>query len=356
MRRLDYTPLPLSIKKNPFHMLKILADHTLPLLELFNAPFTLTRYSDTASLKKNLDTHEILLCRSTLPVNASLLDGTSIRCVATASSGVDHIDTTYLRERDISCFDAKGCNAHAVADYVSSTVSWLLKYQYIKHKQAGVMGMGHVGRKVSERLHDFGFAVHHYDPPRSQTEPSFQSCTLQELQTCHLICLHANLHDQAPFATRKMINQTFLNHLAPQAILVNAARGDLVDEQALLSSSIRYCTDVYLNEPEVSPSIIDYATLCTPHIAGHTIEAKKNAVIDLAKQLYAHFKQPLPEQIRTLKPIEHPRDKHQTLANQWLKHYDPSQETLALKAAQNKTQAFLTLRRAHNVRHDVNFF
>ncbi len=336
-------------------MFKILADATLPLLDLFEPPFIVTRYSDKNSLQTHLPSHDILLCRSTLTVDEPLLADTAIQSVATASSGVDHIDIAYLEQRQISLFDAKGCNAHAVADYVTSTLSWLLKHQLIQNKTAGVVGLGHVGQKVATRLKDFGLTVYHYDPLRAQTQSDFETCTLDEIKSCDLISLHANLHDTQPFATRKLINEAFLKDLAPNTVLINASRGDIVDEHALLSSSIIYCTDVYAHEPQIAAAIIDYAKLCTPHIAGHSIEAKKNAIIDLMIKLHTHVGQSLPHQISAYSPVSLVSDKHYSLEDNWLKHYDPSKETSALKTAKDKTQGFLELRRAHCFRHDVSF-
>lgn len=334
-------------------MLKILADETLPNLDLFAHPFTVTRYHTLDTLKASLPTHDILLCRSTLPVNALLLENTSIQCVATASSGIDHIDISYLKQRQISLFDAKGCNAHAVADYVTCTLSWMIKHWQLNTKTAGVIGLGHVGKKVTERLNAFGLSVRCYDPLRESIDKSFNSCTLEEIQACDAIFLHANLHDRAPFSTQKLISHDFLQRLAPETLLINAARGCIVDEQALLSSSVIYCTDVYAHEPNIQPDIIDFATLCTPHIAGHSIEAKQNAVIQLALQLYVHFKVSPPSNISIAEPVDITFNKSLTLEENWLKHYDPSHETSILKSATDKTQAFLQLRAAHHFRHDI---
>lgn len=336
-------------------MLKILADETLPLLELFHTEFSLTTYSDLNSLEKNLSTHDILICRSTLKVDEALLKNSAITCVATASSGSDHIEKNYLEKHHITMLDAKGCNAHAVADYVCSVFSWISKNNLLLNQTAGVIGLGHVGRLVAERLRRFGLIVHEYDPPKAQIDPSFKSASIEMIQDCGLICLHPNLHVESPHSTQHLINNSFLKQLAPQTVLINASRGGVVDEKTLLSYSIRYCTDVYHNEPEIQKSIIDYATLCTPHIAGHTIEAKKNAVVYLATQLYAHFQKPLPKALSACSPIRLKRNHMSSMEDAWLSHYNPYENTVALKTARDKTQAFLALRKAHQFRHDIEW-
>src|SRR5690554_546410 len=99
--------------------MKILADASLPgLLQAFPKPFQLTLYHELKEVPQLLSGKEILLCRSTLKIAEPLLKGHSLRYLATASSGTDHIDKAYLRANSIELFDAKGSNATAVADYV----------------------------------------------------------------------------------------------------------------------------------------------------------------------------------------------------------------------------------------------
>ncbi|MCH9716153.1 MAG: 4-phosphoerythronate dehydrogenase, partial [Gammaproteobacteria bacterium] len=116
-----------------------------------------------------------------------------------------------------------------------------------------------------------------------------------------------------------------------------------------------YCTDVYQNEPEINPDIIQHATLCTPHIAGHSIEAKSHAVLHLTQLLHAHFNfnMPQPIQIQTTKPP------HSYKSRAWEKSilnlYTPLIETQALKQASDSKATFLGLRRAHTHRHHFNW-
>lgn len=154
--------------------MKILADASLPeLVEAFPKPFELSTYLHANEIPNLLKDQQILLCRSTLQVNESLLKGHSLRYVATASSGTDHIDSLYLINNAIELIDAKGSNAVAVADYVIASLAFLQKYKGFSGLKAGVIGVGEVGEKVVKRLAAAGMEVHSYDPLRSENDPHF---------------------------------------------------------------------------------------------------------------------------------------------------------------------------------------
>ena len=334
---------------------KILADASLPgLAILFQDRFSLTLYQTQQQIADVLPLHDVLLCRSTLRVDASLLTNSIIQCVATASSGTDHIDSEYLTQHHISLFDAKGSNARAVADYVVSTIA---VHQPIG-KLAGVIGVGEVGSRVVKRLHAAGFKVICFDPFKAHQDKHHHYVTLDELTACDLLCIHANFHESAPFPSKNLLNTDFLAQLKPGVTLINASRGGIVDEEALLKMSqpITYCTDVYCNEPSINPRIVDFATVCTPHIAGHSIEAKQAAVVQLSQQLHQHYGFPMPSHgLPTLK--NHPVI---STKNNWreciLSAYTPLVDTFILKSALDKKTAFLTQRKEHQHRHDFNYY
>ncbi|KTD00667.1 erythronate-4-phosphate dehydrogenase [Legionella geestiana] len=333
-------------------MPRLLVDASLPALEAaFPPPFSLIRYQSLHELKEQLAHADALLCRSTLEVDETLLKGASLSALATASSGTSHIDKDALAAHGIILIDAKGCNAVAVADYVVACLAHLAQRLSVHPKTAGVIGMGEVGTRVEARLRALNLEVHAIDPPRAVREPDFNSADMDVLSECDLICLHADLHDSPPFPTRGLLNADRLKRLKQGAILLNAARGELVDEAALLKTRLLYCTDVWHHEPDIHAETVAFATLCTPHIAGHSIEGKNNAVWFASARLHRYF---------GLAPVEMPSIKSKTsalpLKTDWatcaLALYDPLPETRALKAAKDKKDAFLTLRKAHTVRHD----
>lgn len=337
--------------------MKILADATLPNLSvLFKEPFTLTVYNNLNEVTDLLPTHDILLCRSTLKVTEALLANSPIRCVATASSGTDHIDTHYLQKHNIALFDAKGCNAQAVADYViTSLASLYCKSKVLGHK-AGIIGVGKVGAQVVARLRSVGFSVICFDPYKEKISNHYSFASLADIATCDVISIHANLHHSNPYPSANLLGDPFLSLLKPGTVIINAARGGIVDEKALLecSTPITYCTDVYSEEPNINADLIEFSTLCTPHIAGHSIEAKNQAVLQVSQKIHRYYSLPIPANyILTKGPMLLP-------TNNWkecvLGLYNPIIETNQLKAATDKKLSFLTLRQIHNARHDFIYY
>lgn len=339
--------------------MNILADSSLPGLEAaFPKPFILTKYSHSEEIPSLLPQQDILLCRATLKVNQTLLNNHRLKFIATASSGTDHLDLYYLKSQHIQVIDAKGCNAISVADYVVANLAYLDQHLLIKGKKAGIIGMGQVGTRVYNRLDALEFQIKTYDPLKAVADEQFQSCELNHLFDCDILCIHAELHHRLPYPSNDLINQEFLNQLKPECILINASRGGVINEEALIRTppSLIYCTDVYLNEPNINKHIIEKATLCTPHIAGHSLEAKYNAVALVSKQIHQLMSLPVPEFAKpefTTKALSNKNKSWQELV---LSIYNPAIETQSLKEADNLESTFLKLRNNHQFRHDFSIY
>jgi erythronate-4-phosphate dehydrogenase len=339
--------------------MNILADSSLPgLYEAFPPPFKLTQYNHPEEIPDLLKEQNILLCRSTLKVNQALLKNHHLNCVATASSGTDHLDHYFLKARNIEIIDAKGCNATAVADYILATLAYLKQHYQLNIKKAGVIGMGMVGTKVSKRLQALNINRVEYDPLKAAKNINFHSCSLEELYDCDMLCIHAELHEKSPFPSLNLIDHQFLSQLKSGCIIINAARGGIVNEQALLNNSkpVLYCTDVYANEPNINKQIIDKATLCTPHIAGHSLDAKFKAVALISEQLHHVAGLPCPQLAQPEKPQIIDGQEITSWDNFILSIYNPITETLALKQAYDTKSAFLNLRKNHQNRHDFSMY
>jgi len=195
------------------------------------------------------------------------------------------------------------------------------------------------------------------DPPRAFVDSSFESVPLSYLVDCDVISLHTPLITSGNHPTANLINHEFLSKLKPGTIIINAARGNIVDEQAILANHhLLYCCDVFANEPNPNPALIDYATLCTPHIAGHSIEAKSRATKIISEKIHHLFDLPPPcMSIQTSGDIIITPD---NWLETCLRIYDPNLETQRLKQlAQDKNNPyyFSQLRQRHNTRHDFVF-
>ena len=267
-------------------MHQVLADASLPDVSTLLSPLAVNLYHDTTSLLKQINTHDILICRSTLKVNSQLLRNSAVKIVGTASSGSEHIDKQFCKEQGISWFNARGANAHAVADYICMIIASLKKNNCTIGKVAGIVGYGAVGTAVKQRLDSLGFIVKCCDPWLIE-KTDFHHTKLEDLKDCDLLLLHCNYHQNPPYPSHHLINKDFLDAFNPKGIIINAARGSIVDETALLNSahSLNYCSDVFKNEPNINPKIIKKSMIVTPHIAGHSCEAKYNAVVIIAEKI-----------------------------------------------------------------------
>jgi erythronate-4-phosphate dehydrogenase len=337
--------------------MNLLADHSLPNLEVaFPSPFHLTRYENEKEIPHLLHDQDALLCRSTLKVNAALLGSHALRYVATASSGTDHIDAPFLKSRGIQMIDAKGSNAQAVADYVLACLAYLQKIKEFKGQRAGIIGLGAVGSEVAERLHALHFEVLYYDPLLQKTPSRWTQASLPEVMGCDLICVHANLHEEPPHPSRNLLSTAELALLKPNSALINAARGGIICEEALLALAVPiwYCTDVFVHEPSINARVLDFATLCTPHIAGHSLEAKVAAIHQISQQLHRCLGLPVPSfQQPPLLPIP-AMTNSLSWADRILSFYHPLFETQVLKDAKDIKKTFIELRKAHCIRHDFS--
>ncbi len=230
---------------------------------------------------------EILLVRSVTRVDQALLADSPVSFVGSATAGVDHIDVAYLARRGIQFADAAGANAVAVAEYV---VACCLAYsaataRTLQRLTVGIVGYGHVGTATAQRLRALGMQVLINDPPRAAHEGGALYCSLTQALSADVVSLHVPLTAAGDYPTRALIGAPQIAALAPQALLINAARGGVVDEAAWLAARPhrrRLALDCWCDEPEINRTVLASAWIATPHIAGHTIDARWRAAHMLA--------------------------------------------------------------------------
>ena len=287
---------------------RMLRDHLPPLPN----GITVSWHDGHTISRKDLAKADALLVRSITPINASLLAGTPVAFVGTATAGVDHIDLDYLAQSGIGWTNAPGSNADAVGDYVLAALSHLYTTSATTpdpaHTRIGVVGCGHVGGRLTKRLNALGYQVITCDPPRAARDPFFDHVDLQALiPQCDIICLHLPLvgqptsepaHDKAYHPTYHLIDTHVLDQMKPTAWLINAGRGATIDTQHLtrwrrLHPYRRLVLDVFEHEPSIDWQLAAACDLATPHIAGHSLEAKHRGAHFIAQQLCAHFNQAL---------------------------------------------------------------
>ncbi len=336
--------------------MKIVADDSIPIIkEYFPPPFQLERIPFN-QLAKSLNDADILICRSTLKVNRQLLEKSRIKLVASATSGTDHIDTAYLEQKKIQLIDAKGANASAVADYILAVTAALNFNPF--DKTIGIIGLGQVGSQVWQRFSALQATILINDPIKAISS-NIKSVDLNELKTCDLVTIHTPLTKTSPHPSYHLLDAKFLKNLKPGAILINAARGGVVDERALIKygQHLIYCADVYENEPLIEKAIINACQIATPHIAGHSIEAKLLAPIYLSRKIHDVYQLKMPNPSHSLTNNQIKVSSSIDWQSLVLSLYDPRHESLLLKSSpdnESLQRAFNELRQKHKTRHGFN--
>lgn len=239
---------------------------------------TLPGKSINAQAVKNADA---LIVRSRTLVNAELLDGSTISFVGSTVVGLDHIDQKYLKNNQIHFYSAQGCNANSVAEYIITVLFELAeKFNFnLTDKTLGIIGVGNVGQKVYNKAKLLGITCLLNDPPRLEKEPGLVTSDnyvdLDQCLTADIITVHTPLTRKGKHPSYNLISADKLKQIKPHQILINAARGGVINEQAWVNTDTKAnIIDCWENEPEINESLYQTAYLATPHIAGHSLEAK----------------------------------------------------------------------------------
>ena len=262
--------------------MKIVADIDIPFLEGVLEPYAEVVYRKGDEISHDdVEDADVLIVRTRTQCNQQLLEGTSVKMVTTATIGMDHIDLEYCASHGIKVANAAGCNAGGVMQYVFSAVYGVAARKGIKLDDAtfGIVGVGNVGSKIEELANYLGFNVLRCDPPRAEAEGPEGFCSLEYLlEHSQIVTMHVPLDE----TTRGMADETFFALMKPGAIFINAARGEVIDEHALIAASPKLgavVIDTWCNEPNINEDLLEIADIATPHIAGYSYQGKENATI-----------------------------------------------------------------------------
>ena len=221
---------------------------------------------------------DALFVRTRTRINEELLRGSKVRFVATATIGFDHIDQDYCRKAGIHWVSCPGCNAQAVCDYVEEAISTIKANK--TDLTIGIVGYGHVGKLVAQMANRNGYRVLLSDPPLGI------GMSLEKLAPqCDVLTFHTPLTHDGEYPTYHLCNADILRLCKPDALIINAARGGVIDEQALLSTlntqhstlNIKAAIDCWEDEPNINTALLEKVNLASFHIAGYSIEGKMRA-------------------------------------------------------------------------------
>lgn len=230
---------------------------------------------------------DMLLIRSVTPVDEALLaDNDSVKFVGSATIGTDHVDQDYLAARNITFANAAGCSKHSVAQYVVTAILTLRPQYWQTPLTLGIIGIGNIGSTLAQYASDLGWQILGYDPLLPASDINNASLE-QVLSQSDVVSLHVPLTDNkvedktsngSDYPTRHLINAESLAMMSPHTMLINSARGPVVNaddlEADIEATERQVVLDVFEHEPQVAESLLTKLAIATPHIAGYTVEGK----------------------------------------------------------------------------------
>ena len=272
--------------------MKIVADIDVPFLKGVFEPYGEVVYKKGTDIcADDVKDADALILRTRTKCNAELLDGSSVKLIATATIGTDHVDFDYCNSHGIQVHNAAGCNAGGVMQYVFSALYGVAARKGIKIDGGtiGIIGVGNVGKRVEQMARHLGFNILKCDPPRAEAEGPEGFCSLEYLlENSQIVTMHTPLDEN----TRKMANDAFFALMQPGSIFINASRGEVMDEEALKTAFPKFgavVIDTWNNEPNIDSDLVEMVDIATPHIAGYSYQGKQNGTAMSVRAVARHF-------------------------------------------------------------------
>jgi D-3-phosphoglycerate dehydrogenase len=270
-----------------------------------------------AELARLVPSYHALMIRSGTQVTADVIDAAAnLRIIGRPGVGVDNVDLAAATRRGVVVMNSPGGNIASTAELALGLLLALARHipladaamkagkwdrkafagAELHDKRIGVIGLGRIGREVAARCRSLGMEVAGYDPfvaPAVAESLHVKLMTLDELlQGCDFLTLHTTLTKE----TRHLLGRDALARVKPGVRIVNAARGELVDEEALLAAleSGRVAgaaLDVHAEEPPADWRLAKHPrVVATPHIGAQTAEAQERVGTDIAIQVRDYLK------------------------------------------------------------------
>ena len=355
--------------------MRIVADQAIPqVAEAFRGLGEVELIPGREINNSHLKDCDCLLVRTVTRVDEALLKHSSVRFIASATIGTDHIDKAALKRLDIGFANAAGCNAEAASEYVISGLFALSQKNGFDpfERKAGIVGYGNVGKKLQEKLSALGIDYLLNDPPLQQQGNSDQPLVELEqlIAECDFISLHTPLTREGDHPSYHLFDTDRLTKLRQGCLLVNAARGEVVDNQALLAllkqrDDLSVFLDTWENEPSISRELLGAVDLATPHIAGYSVEGRLRGtqmILDATCDYFAktstwRLQQLLPQASRLeVKPAD---TKLEFWQNLFQAHFNIWRDDAALRLGMNDDEFerhFDSLRRVYPDRLEYPLF
>ena len=283
--------------------MKIVIDKNIPFINGVLEPFANIVYLKGEDFSNDLiKDADALIIRTRTKCNRDLLHDTNVKFIATATIGTDHIDLDYCNNAGIIVENAAGCNAGGVMQYVFTALYALAQKKNLTLPSVlGVIGVGNVGSKVADLGELLGFEVLRCDPLKEREQTlafnrgeikveDFKDYYSLEylLENSDIVTMHTWLDEN----TRQMADYDFFDKMKDGAVFINASRGEVVNDEALLKYIDKFnglIIDVWNNEPNINIELLNKCDIATPHIAGYSYEGKLNGTSMSVRSLANHF-------------------------------------------------------------------
>ncbi|MDQ5181171.1 4-phosphoerythronate dehydrogenase PdxB [Klebsiella variicola subsp. variicola] len=291
--------------------MKILVDENMPYArELFSRLGDVQAVPGRPVPAEALTDADALMVRSVTRVNEALLSGKAVKFVGTATAGTDHVDQAWLQQAGIGFSAAPGCNAIAVVEYVFSSLLMLAERDgfALRDRTVGIVGVGNVGGRLQKRLEALGIKTLLCDPPRADRGDEGDFRSLDALvQEADILTFHTPLYKEGPYKTLHLADESLISRLKPGTILINACRGPVVDNAALLKrleagQPLSVVLDVWEPEPDLNVELLKRVDIGTAHIAGYTLEGKARGTTQVFEAYSAFIGHPQQVALDTLLP------------------------------------------------------
>lgn len=336
----------------PNSNIRLIIESNIPFVKGLLDDYATVRYlaPEEITAKAVRETDGLMIRTRTL-CDAALLNRSEVKMIATATIGTDHIDLDYCRAHSITVANAPGCNAPAVAQYVFASLLSVINRPLAAHT-IGIVGLGHVGTIVERWAKAFDMKVLRCDPPRQQAEGGDGWCDLDTIaREADIITFHTPLTKDGEHPTHHMADEAFFAKLRRAPIIINSARGGIVDTDALIAAKKAGLTgpliiDCWEGEPTINHELASLCHIATPHIAGYSKEGKIRASQVALDALTTFFMMPRVTIDAPLPPAAARAVSKQGLIDS----YDPTIESDALKAAPD---SFEQIRNAYPLRHEA---
>ncbi|HPC93376.1 MAG TPA: 4-phosphoerythronate dehydrogenase PdxB [Sedimentisphaerales bacterium] len=277
--------------------MKIVADGNIPFVrECFSSVGDVEVLGGRDMTPETVADADALLVRSITQVNERLLSGSSVKFVATATIGFDHVDLGYLDAHNIGFASAPGSNANSAAEYIVAALLEIARRHAIRldGRSIGVIGVGNVGGRVAAKCEALGMHVRRNDPPLQRRTGDPKYVPIEAISDCDFVTLHTPLTREGPDKTYHLADGRFFSRLKQGAVFLNASRGAVVDSQALATAIdsqrlTAVALDVWENEPNIDVRLLEKVDLGSPHIAGYSLDGKIAGLIMIYQALCEHF-------------------------------------------------------------------